>query len=139
METAETEEPKELPLAQSAMLSPKLAMLFDGSCPLCLREVKFLRSLSRAPLVNFVDITHQKFSAAEYGSPRQEKLLDELHVFNLEQRTMHTRVPAFRELYKTLFGVDVLRFTATWPFTTLSDRAYTFIAREKHRVAWMLR
>jgi len=113
-------------------------MLFDGSCPLCAREVKFLRSLPRSSQVHFDDVTCKTFNPDKYGKSLPE-LLEEMHVYSIDTNTMHTRVRAFRELYRTIFGIDVLFFSAYPPFDSLCDRMYGFIAKEKHRVAWMFR
>ena len=41
--------------------SPELTLLFDGGCPLCLREVRFLQRRDRDQRLAFVDI-----DAADY-------------------------------------------------------------------------
>ena len=109
-------------------------MLFDSSCPLCAREVRFLRSLRRSHLVRFTDICDPSFSATALGKPL-DTLLSEMHVKDLRSGVLHTRVDAFRVLYRTLFNVDVLFFTRFWPLSAIADAAYGVIAANKHRVA----
>ena len=113
----------------------KVVMLYDGSCPLCAREVAFLQTFTRAPLVRFLNVaTAPPAAIAPYTAQPAAALLDEMHVFDLSTSTMHRRVDAFRKLYGTL-GYSFLEFTRFWPFDALSDRAYTFIAANKHRLA----
>ena len=39
----------------------KLTFLFDGACPLCLRETNFLRKKDYLKKINFVDINNKKY------------------------------------------------------------------------------
>jgi predicted DCC family thiol-disulfide oxidoreductase YuxK len=120
----------------SSAASRQLVMLYDGSCPLCVREVAFLRRLRRADRVVFTDICAPSFSAEPYGRSVAQ-LTDEMHVYEPATMKLHVRVPAFRVLYRVLVGVDVLAFTAFWPMSLISDVGYGFIARHKHRLAWL--
>ena len=36
---------------------PRLAVWFDGDCPLCRREVRWIRSLDRRELITFIDLS----------------------------------------------------------------------------------
>ena len=36
----------------------KLTFLFDGKCPLCIRETKFLKSKDKLRLIDFIDISN---------------------------------------------------------------------------------
>jgi predicted DCC family thiol-disulfide oxidoreductase YuxK len=111
-------------------------MLYDGSCPVCVREVEFLSRRRRAARVRFMNIFEPSFSPAPYGKS-VEQLARELHVFCGAENTLYSRVPAFRVLYRELFGVDFLRFTAFWPLSVFADSTYTFVAAHKHRLAWL--
>ena len=111
-------------------------MLFDGSCPMCAREVAFLRTLKHAQRVNFADITAPAFSPLPFTDKPLAALLDEIHVHDASTGVMHTRVDAFRKLYGTL-GYPFLEFTRAWPFSAAAEAAYSFIARHKHRLAFL--
>ena len=125
-------------LLSSAAARHSLVMLYDGSCPLCVREVAWLAGLRRAGRVQFTDVTASSFTPPAGSPPRtMEQLLNELHVFEPATLEMHVRVPAFRRLYHALFGVDVLFLTQFWPLSAAADSAYSFIARHKHRLAWL--
>ena len=125
-------------LLSSAPAAPAVTMLYDGSCPMCAREVAFLKTLQRAPHVCFKDITAPGFSPAPYTAKPLEALLAEMNVHDAATGTMHTRVDAFRKLYSTL-GYNFLGFTRHWPFSVLADGAYTFIAAHKHRIAFLFK
>ena len=114
--------------------SPITQMLYDGSCPLCAKEVSFLRTFNRAQAVSFINIADPAFDPSPYSPITREALIDEMHVYDLTTNTMHKRVPAFHHLYSTL-GYPFLGFTRVWPFNVLSDQAYGFIARNKHHLA----
>jgi hypothetical protein len=103
---------------------------------MCAREVAFLRTLKHAPRVNFTDITAPAFSPLPYTDKPLAALLDEMHVHDAATGVMHTRVDAFRKLYGTL-GYPFLEFTRAWPFSAAAEAAYTFIARHKHRLAFL--
>ena len=127
--------------ALSAAAPPRAGacvMLYDGACPVCAREVSFLKTLQRADRVSFVDITAPGAPAAAYTSKPLDELQGEMHVLDEATGTMHTRVDAFRKLYATL-GYNFLEFTRRPPFDWLSDRAYSFIAAHKHRLAFLFK
>ena len=49
------------------MTKAKLTLLFDGGCPLCLREVKFLRSRDTLKNISFVDIDSSDYEPDIYS------------------------------------------------------------------------
>lgn len=125
--------------------APLAIALYDGSCPLCAREIAFLRTFARAPsCVSFVDVSDASFhDAAFFAAQRlppvaREKLLDEMHVVDVRAGVVNARVPAFHTLYSAL-GYSVLAFTARPPWDGIADRVYEFIRLNKHRVAWLAR
>ncbi len=115
----------------------KAVMLYDGSCPVCSREVAALRTCAKAPLVDFKNITEPGFEPSQYGCS-MDALVGEMHVLDPSTGTMHRRVPAFHHLYSTL-GYPMLAFTQYWPFAGLSDWAYGVVARNKHHLARFLK
>ena len=121
---------------------PVAVALFDGSCPMCAREIAWLRTFRAAPRVKFVDISEPAFdeaaffAAAGVAKPRVA-LVDEMHVLDPRARVLHARVPAFRVLYAAL-GHDVLSFTARAPWAGVADAVYELIRLHKHRVAWLI-
>lgn len=110
-------------------------MLYDGSCPLCAREVRFLRSLRRASSVRFTDIASPSVDPAALRGRPLDALLAEMHCVDMRSGQVLTRVPAFRALYAALLGVDVLWFTQFWPISAAASAAYGWVAANKHRLA----
>ena len=81
---------------------------FDGSCPLCAREIALMRRLDRSEALSFIDIT----TAAELPLDRGEML-----------RRLHVRAPSGQilsgaEAFATMWrAIPVLR-----PFGVLAQR-----------------
>ena len=46
---------------------PDLTLLFDGGCPLCVREVRFLRVRDRYHRIAFVDIDAPDYDPTAYA------------------------------------------------------------------------
>ena len=56
--------------------SPRVKVWFDGACPLCIREISFMRRLDKRDAIDFVDVS-------EGGDPscpiNQKELLARFH------------------------------------------------------------
>ena len=137
--------PPHAPMAQRNFWPPKedphAIALYDGSCPLCAREIAWLRTFKAAPRVAFVNIAAPDFDEDAWFASRaltkpRVALEDEMHVLDARTNVLHSRVAAFRVLYAAL-GYDVLRFTTRAPFDRIADGVYEFIRLHKHRVAWL--
>jgi predicted DCC family thiol-disulfide oxidoreductase YuxK len=123
-------------------LAPLAVALFDGSCPICAKEISFLKRFKTSDNVQFIDVTGPSFNAAQWslinGQPpiKMGTLLSEMHVLDTTKNILRTRVPAFRFLYATM-GCDILSFTAHEPWASRADSVYTYIADNKHRLAFL--
>jgi len=133
-------------LSTAAYPPPVAAIaLYDGSCPLCAREIAFLRTFSKASAVSFVDVSTETFDDAAFFAAQRvepvarEKLLDEMHVVDVPRGVVHSRVRAFNTLYSALGYPRALAFTAHPPWDAIADRVYEFVRLNKHRVAWLAR
>lgn len=80
----------------------KIKLLYDGECPLCVREVNFLkrRDADRG-LVAFVDIADPNYSAAANGGIDFETAMGRIHAI-LPDGTVVKNVEVFRRVYETL-------------------------------------
>ena len=56
----------------------KLTFLYDGSCPLCLRETNFLKKKDTKNFINFVDISNNYFPE-NFKNISYEQAMDNLH------------------------------------------------------------
>jgi predicted DCC family thiol-disulfide oxidoreductase YuxK len=108
-----------------------IEMFFDGECPLCLREVNWLRRLDKHGRIRFVDITATDFDAASLGLT-QDELMAKMHG-RLADGTIVTGVEVFRYLY-TAVGYGWLVAPTRLPIVKQGlDVAYKVFARNRLR------
>ncbi len=82
----------------------RIKLLYDGACPLCVREVNFLRRCDRdRGLVAFVDIADPNYRAADNGGVDFETAMGRIHAV-LPDGTVIKNVAVFREIY-TILGM----------------------------------
>lgn len=108
-------------------------ILFDGECPLCSKEISFMRWLDggKGRLV-CVDIAAPGFDAGAYGRTLDE-LMGEIHGVTSEGKLV-TGVEVFRMSYGAV-GWGWFMAPTAWPgLRWLSDRAYMWFARNRLRL-----
>jgi predicted DCC family thiol-disulfide oxidoreductase YuxK len=99
-------------------LEPKpswqIKLLYDGECPLCLREVNFLkkRDAGRGAIA-FVDIADDNYAPAEHGGIDYETAMGRIHAI-LPDGTILQNLAVFRRLYEIL-GLGWLYAATKWP------------------------
>ena len=84
----------------------QLTVFYDGACPLCRREISFLRRMDKHERVAFEDISPP--DAAEYCPIPQKKLLARFHVRDTDGR-MIDGAEAFTRLYSEFPGFGWVR------------------------------
>ena len=57
----------------------KLIFLFDGGCPLCLRETNFLKAKDVFKKINFVDINNEKYDPVLFNDISYKEAMSNLH------------------------------------------------------------
>ena len=57
----------------------KFIFLFDGGCPLCLRETKFLRKKDFSNKINFIDINNESYNPSLYQGISYAEAMLNLH------------------------------------------------------------
>ena len=57
----------------------KFIFLFDGGCPFCLRETRFLRKKDFSNKINFVDINNDNYNPLFYKNISYEAAMSNLH------------------------------------------------------------
>ena len=57
----------------------KLVFLFDGGCPLCLRETNFLKKKDILNKINFVDIINDEYDPIFFNDISYEDAMSNLH------------------------------------------------------------
>ncbi len=98
--------PNSLPSApsQPSPESPswKIDLLYDGECPLCLREVNFLRRRDAGRgLVRFTDIASPAYDPAAHGGVDFATAMGRIHAV-LPDGTVIRNVEVFRRVYEVL-------------------------------------
>ncbi len=80
----------------------QIELLYDGECPLCVREVNFLqkRDAGRG-LVAFVDIADDRYNPQAHGGIDYETAMGRIHAV-LPDGTTVKNVEVFRRIYEIL-------------------------------------
>jgi len=106
----------------------KLILLFDGGCPLCLREVKFLRSRDTLDNISFIDIDSPKYQPDLYSGISYKDAMGRIHAIN-ESGEILKDVAVFREAYR-LIGLGWIYAPTSWPILgSLIDQVYKLWAQ----------
>ncbi len=93
---------KKTSIRETAPPSYEIKLLYDGECPLCLREVNFLRQKDAGRgKVLFVDIADDNYSPADNGGIDYETAMGRIHAI-LADGTVITNIEVFRRVYEIL-------------------------------------
>ncbi len=102
----------------------KLTVFFDGSCPLCQKEIGFYRGLNHAEAVAFVDISRTVDAVITPGLLKADAMR-RFHVMHPDGR-ISSGGPAFAHLWSRLPRLRWIgRVLLRKPFPCLLDGAYT--------------
>ena len=93
--------------------SPELTLLYDGGCPLCVREVTFLRRKDRDQSIRFIDVDAQDYSPEDWSGISYRQAMSRIHAIQSDG-TVLTDVAVFREAYR-LIGLGWLYAPTRWP------------------------
>ena len=93
--------------------SPELTVLFDGGCPLCMREVTFLRERDRQGALGFVDIDALDYDPEPHQGISYEEAMGRIHAITASGEVVRD-VAVFREAYR-LIGLGWLYAPTRWP------------------------
>lgn len=102
----------------------KIKLLYDGECPLCLREVNFLqkRDAGRG-IVTFVDIADRNYNPADNGGIDYETAMGRIHAV-LPNGKIIQNVEVFRRVYEELGMGWVYALTKIPIIGTVADWLY---------------
>ena len=110
-----------------------LTLLYDGGCPLCLREVSFLRQRDRRGQIQFVDVDAADYAPEDWGGITYRQAMARIHAIAADG-TVLTDVAVFRAAYR-LIGLGWVYAPTTWPLLgTLVDRVYGLWATHRLRL-----
>lgn len=117
---------------------PELTILYDGGCPLCLREVTFLRRRDQrlhpgAERLAFVDIDAEGYDAAAHGGIDYATAMGRIHGITAEGAVLRD-VAVFRQAYG-LVALGWLYAPTRWPLLApLVDAMYGLWAGQRLRL-----
>ena len=117
----------------SSVPSLQLTLLYDGGCPLCLREVSFLRRRDQrlhpgAERLAFVDIDAAGYNPDHHNGISYREAMGRIHAIQADGTVLRD-VEVFRAAYR-LIGLGWLYAPSAWPGARqLADAAYGLWAR----------
>jgi len=92
----------------------ELTLLFDGGCPLCLREVQTLRRRDQGQdRLAFVDVDDPGYDPARHGGITYADAMGRMHAIRGDGEVIHD-VEVFRQAY-ALVGLGWLYAPTRWP------------------------
>ncbi len=106
----------------------KIKLLYDGWCPLCVREVNFLiKRDAGQSRVKFVDISDLDYNPDLHGGISFADAMGRIHAI-LPDGTVIQGVEVFRRVYEAL-GMGWVYAATRWPIVgPLADKIYEFWA-----------
>jgi predicted DCC family thiol-disulfide oxidoreductase YuxK len=110
----------------------EIRILYDGECPLCSREIRFLERRDRERgRIQLEDISRADFDPATYGLDARQ-VMARIHGV-LPDGSVVEGVEVFRRAYPTV-GLGWLLAPTRWPvLRRLADWAYRVFARNRLR------
>lgn len=108
-----------------------IEVFFDGDCPLCRREIGWLRRWDRQGRIRFTDIAAPDFDPRPLGVTH-EALMGEIHA-RLPGGTWIRGVEVFRQLYAAVGWGWLVRLTRAPGIAQLLDFGYLIFARNRLR------
>ncbi|XVF09229.1 hypothetical protein REPUB_Repub07fG0074300 [Reevesia pubescens] len=112
----------------------KIKMLYDGDCPLCMREVDMLRERNKQyGTIKFVDISSDDYSPEENQGLDYKTVMGRIHVI-LSDGSVVTDVEAFRKLYEQVGLGWVYAITKYEPIATIADSIYGVWAKYRLQI-----
>ncbi|GMP33666.1 hypothetical protein CsSME_00006884 [Camellia sinensis var. sinensis] len=110
-------------------------MLYDGECPLCMREVNMLRERNKQyGTIKFVDISSDEYSPKGIKTlTTKQYVMGRIHAI-LSDGTVVTDVEAFRRLYEAVDLGWVYAITKYEPFSTIVDDLYGVWAKYRLQI-----
>jgi predicted DCC family thiol-disulfide oxidoreductase YuxK len=115
------------------MSEPSLTLLYDGACPLCLREVTFLKRRDLQGRLAFVDIDRHAYDPAQWGGISYRDAMARIHAIRADGEILKD-VAVFREAYRCV-GLGWIYAPTEWPLIgRLIDRIYALWASQRLRM-----
>lgn len=110
----------------------QVEVFFDGDCPLCKREINWLRKRDKDKRVKFTDIASAEFDASVLGKT-QDELMARIHG-RLPNGAWIEGVEVFRQLYSAVGFGWLVAPTRLPLIRSLLDLGYRIFARYRLRL-----
>ncbi len=105
-----------------------LTLLYDGGCPLCVREVDFLRRKDQQEVMQFVDINATDYCPKSWSGITYRQAMARIHAIDADGKVLKD-VAVFRAAYR-LIGLGWIYAPTTWPVVRpIVDWFYSLWAR----------
>ena len=111
---------------------PAVEVFFDGECPLCTKEIAFVRRLDRQARVRFTDIAAPDFDAHAIGRT-QADLMARIQG-RLPDGTFIEGVEVFRRMYAATRLAPLVVLTRIPGISHLLDASYRWFAKNRLRL-----
>ncbi|ESR52990.1 hypothetical protein KPL70_005977 [Citrus sinensis] len=112
----------------------KIKMLYDGDCPLCMREVNMLKERNKQyGTIKFVDISSDEYSIEENQGLDYKTVMGSIHAI-VSDGTVVTDVEAFRRLYEEVGLGWVYAITKYEPIAKIADFVYSVWAKYRLQI-----
>eukprot|EP00899_Mesostigma_viride_P018906 jgi/Mesvir1/27016/Mv20723-RA.1 len=109
-------------------------MLYDGDCPLCMREVDMLRNRDKdVGKIKFVDISSDSYKPEENAGLTFEEAMGTIHAI-LPDGTVVKNVEVFRRLYNAVGLGWVYAITENETVGKLADAVYAVWAKYRLQI-----
>ena len=118
------------------MSTPRLTVLYDGNCPVCVKEMTWLAQRDTARHLGFIDIAAPGFDPGRFGTTRAA-LDAELHAVTPDGRLL-IGIDGIIPLYQAVgegWRVWPLTLRFSQPFWRL---AYRWFARNRYAISRLL-
>jgi predicted DCC family thiol-disulfide oxidoreductase YuxK len=113
-----------------------LTLFYDGGCPVCSREMRFLKKKDSKNLISFIDISSSDFNPSEYNKD-QDTFMKQIHA-RLPDGTLITGMEVFRQAYQRV-GHGWILFPTKFPvIKQLADICYALFAKNRMRISKFL-
>ncbi|GAB2212855.1 hypothetical protein Droror1_Dr00020853 [Drosera rotundifolia] len=112
----------------------KVKMLYDGDCPLCMREVNMLRERDKQyRAIKFVDISSEEYLPEDNQGLDYKTAMGRIHAI-LSDGTVVRDVEAFRKLYEAVGLGWIYAITKYKPIATIANAVYGVWAKYRLQI-----
>lgn len=113
--------------------APEITILYDGDCPLCVREARVMRRLDKGRgRLGLENIAAPEFEPERYGLTF-EQAMGAMHGV-LPDGSLVKGLEAFQRAYAAVGRGWVMSWTALPIIKPIADAAYRWFARNRHRL-----